>query len=102
VLSLAGIPPLAGFFGKFVVFAAALKLGGLAGLIGWIVFLAIGLSAVALYYYLLILKQAWVANPAANAPPVVTPAPAAAALATAAFLLVLLGVFPSLLLRMLP
>lgn len=102
VLSLAGIPPLAGFFGKFVVFAAALKLGGLAGVIGWIVFLAIGLSAVALYYYLLILKQAWVAEPAREAPPVVTPAPAAAALATAALLLVLLGVFPSLLLRMLP
>jgi NADH-quinone oxidoreductase subunit N len=96
VLSLAGIPPLAGFFGKFAVFAAVLRLGGLAGPVGWLAIAAIALSAVALYYYLLILKQALVAKPAADAAAAKVPLPAALALLTAAALLVLLGVMPSL------
>jgi NADH-quinone oxidoreductase subunit N len=98
VLSLAGIPPLAGFFGKFAVFAAVLRLGGLGGPVGWLALAAIALSAVGLYYYLLILKQALVATPAEDSPVVKVPVPAALALLTAAALLVVLGVLPSLVL----
>lgn len=98
VLSLAGVPPLAGFFGKFAVFAAALRVGGLAGPLGWLAIAAIALSAVALYYYLLILKQAFVAKPATQPAPVTVPLPAAIALLVASALLVALGVAPSLLL----
>lgn len=95
VLSLAGIPPLAGFFGKFAVFAAALKISGLDGPAGWLAVLAILLSAVALYYYLVILKQALIANPRSDATRITPPALAAAALVAIAVLLLLLGVFPS-------
>jgi len=99
ILSLAGVPPLAGFVGKFVVFAAALKMGGLAGPIGWLAVLAIALSAVALYYYLIVLKQALVAAPAPGASGRIrVPLATAFALAAAAALILLLGLFPSLLL----
>jgi len=72
-----------------------LRLGGLAGPAGCLVILAIALSAVALYYYLLILKQALVATPTENAAPVRVPLPAAAALLVAAGLIVVLGLWPS-------
>lgn len=98
ILSLAGIPPLAVFWGKFMVFAAALRLDGPTGPAGGLALLAILLTAVALYYYLLILKQALVAGPAASRGRIAVPLPAAAALAAAAGLILLLGAFPALLL----
>ena len=100
ILSLAGIPPLAGFFGKFTVFAATLQLGGLAGPAGWLTILAILLSAVALYYYLVVLKQVLVVAPKESAStPLSVPPDAAIVLVFVALLLVGLGLFPSLVLR---
>lgn len=95
ILSLAGIPPLAGFFGKFAVFAAALQLGGLAAPAGWLALLAIAMSAVAFYYYLIVLKQALVVSPPAPPARITVPWPAALALLLAAALVVGLGVYPA-------
>lgn len=59
MLSLAGLPPLAGFFGKFYLFSAALRSGPSHGLL-WLVALALFGSLVSLYYYLLVLKAIFV------------------------------------------
>ena len=101
VLSLAGIPPLAGFFGKLAVFSAALHLGGIAGPAGLLAILAIALSAVALYYYLIVLKQALVAAPAAGAGRIAVPRVTALALLAAAGLIIWFGVDPQQLLGLL-
>ncbi|MEO8439180.1 MAG: NADH-quinone oxidoreductase subunit N [Spartobacteria bacterium] len=55
MLSLAGLPPLAGFFGKFYLFSAALHAGQNHGLL-WLVVLALFGSLISLYYYLIVLK----------------------------------------------
>jgi NADH-quinone oxidoreductase subunit N len=62
MLSLAGIPPLAGFFGKFYLFSAALHTGSNHALL-WLVALGLGGSFVSLYYYLLVLKAIFVDAP---------------------------------------
>lgn len=62
LLSLAGIPPLVGFFGKFYLFAAVVKNGAANLGVLWLVILAIAMSAVSFYYYLKVLKQIYVVD----------------------------------------
>jgi len=62
MLSLAGIPPLGGFFAKFYLFSAALRAGGNYGLF-WLIALALFGSFVSLYYYLIVLKAIFVDEP---------------------------------------
>jgi NADH-quinone oxidoreductase subunit N len=67
MFSLAGIPPLAGFFGKFYLFSTALRADGNHGLL-WLVGLALFGSFVSLYYYLIVLKAIFVDQPSRTVP----------------------------------
>jgi NADH-quinone oxidoreductase subunit N len=67
MLSLAGLPPLAGFFGKFYLFSAAMRAGENHGLL-WLVALALLGSFVSLYYYLAVLKAIFVDDPETGTP----------------------------------
>ncbi len=94
-LSLAGIPPLVGFWAKFNLFAAVL--GVSAGPVPFaLVALAVALSAVSLYYYLQVLKRAYVMQGVDDAPIKAHPVTMAVLVAIAAAV-VLLGCFPALL-----
>lgn len=55
LFSLAGIPPFAGFFSKFMVFAAAFNTGYYL-----VVFLALINTVISLYYYLLVVKAMYI------------------------------------------
>jgi NADH-quinone oxidoreductase subunit N len=100
MLSLAGIPPLAGFFGKFYLFAAALSSGRDLALL-WLVILAIAMSAVSLYYYLQVLKQIYVIP--AEGPSLRGSWPARLSIIALAAMVVVLGIAPNLFLgKLLP
>ena len=87
-LSLAGIPPLVGFWAKFNLFAAVLAVG--SGVLPFaLVALAVAFSAVSLYYYLQVLKRAYVLPAIDDAPVRVHPVTMAVLVAIAAAVLVL-------------
>jgi NADH-quinone oxidoreductase subunit N len=58
MFSLAGIPPLAGFLGKFMLFSAAAASGRYT-LVG----IAVANAVVSFYYYMLVVKEAYIAGP---------------------------------------
>lgn len=97
ILSLAGIPPLAGFFGKFYVFTATVRAASSLGMV-WLVIVAIALSAVSLYYYLQVLKQIYVSEPADSAMPITVNRAMVGAIVALAIAVVALGCAPDLLL----
>jgi len=100
VLSLAGIPPLGGFFGKFYLFAAAIQSDAENFGLLWLVVLGIVMSAVSLYYYLILLKHIYVAD-SVDPSRVRTPTYLNVTLALVALAVVALGLFPDPILALL-
>jgi NADH-quinone oxidoreductase subunit N len=98
VLSLAGIPPLAGFVGKFYLFFAAIhaapQMEYWSDGLYWLVAVALLFSVVALYYYLKILKAVFVREENGELDSSPVGLSAATAILVLALLTVALGVWP--------
>ncbi len=91
LLSLAGVPPLAGFFGKFYVFQAAVG----AGLVR-LAIIGVLNAIVGLYYYLTIIKVMFVEHcerPEDEEDPVIVPTASRWALGVTVLGIVFLGIF---------
>jgi NADH-quinone oxidoreductase subunit N len=91
LLSLAGMPPTAGFFGKWFVFRVAMDQG-----FTWLTLVAFVNSVLGAYYYLRVLVFLYMREPAAGAP-IATPMRSGyvvAALIVSALLVLYLGIAP--------
>jgi NADH-quinone oxidoreductase subunit N len=86
LLSLAGMPPLAGFVAKIFVFAAAVKVGLI-----WLAFVGVLNSIVGLYYYLTVLKYVYLFRSDDEDKPLTIPRSYAIALSVLIFGIILVG-----------
>jgi NADH-quinone oxidoreductase subunit N len=99
LFSLAGIPPLAGWFAKFEIFRSLVSPGSTAG---YVLAIVVGVnSVVALFYYSRIARQMWMEEPPdGDRSPVRVPVSLTAALAICSVITLLFGVAPYLVTRL--
>lgn len=88
LLSLAGVPPMVGFYAKLAVLQAALAAG-----LTWLVILAVLMSLVGAYYYLRVVKLMYFDEPTDTAP-IAAPTGMRLTLSLNGAAIVLLGVLP--------
>ncbi len=95
VFSLAGIPPTIGFTAKFLVFAAAMEKGYFT-----LVLIAMINVVISLYYYLLILKAAYLEEPVEELPPLNISFPVKILSGVLVVVMVVAGIFPRYLIEL--
>jgi NADH-quinone oxidoreductase subunit N len=88
MLSLGGIPPTAGFMGKFWIFSAAIESGYV-----WLAVIGVLNSVVSIYYYLRVVVVMFMKSETLGSEPVMNPA-LAAALTVALIGTIVIGIYP--------
>jgi len=88
LLSLAGMPPLAGFVAKFYVFAAAVRSDWI-----WLAFVGVLNAIVGLYYYMTILKVVYLYRSDDDDKPIAVPGAYGMALAVCVVAILAIGAF---------
>ena len=89
IFSLAGIPPTIGFTGKFLVFVAALHKGYFT-----LTLIAMINVVISLYYYLLVIKAAYLLDPSEVQPKIQVSFPVALLTGALVLVMVVVGIFP--------
>jgi NADH-quinone oxidoreductase subunit N len=99
LVSLAGVPPLAGFWAKFFVFKAAITAGGIGP---WLAVAMVINSVISLVYYLNVVRPMFFEPAPEPALPVRMPALVSAVVVLAAAGVLAVGIFPGLVARFPP
>ncbi|MBI5026876.1 MAG: NADH-quinone oxidoreductase subunit N [Nitrospirae bacterium] len=94
MFSLTGLPPTAGFIGKFYLFLSAVNAG-----YTWLVVIAVIFSAISAYFYLRVVMYMYMKEPKEEVALTVSGS-MSLALAITAIMTIILGVFPSILLNL--
>jgi NADH-quinone oxidoreductase subunit N len=97
MVSLAGIPPLAGFFGKFLLLKAVLEQGPAYH---WLVAIALVSVVISLYYYFGVVRAIYWSKDPGDVSPLPISMPLKISLGGCMVGMLYLGIFPSSLLRM--
>ncbi|MCK5680018.1 NADH-quinone oxidoreductase subunit N [bacterium] len=90
IFSMAGIPPAAGFMGKFFIFSEAIKSGYI-----WLAVFGVVNSVISLYYYLGVIVRMYFKEPEREISIIAPAGTMIAALSIAAFGVLQMGIFPS-------
>jgi len=94
MVSLAGLPPLAGFFGKFLLLKAIIEQGPANHGYYWLAFTALAGVVISLYYYFGVIRAVYFSKEGADAAPLEISRPAQFVLGVCILGIFWLGLFP--------
>ena len=100
MVSLAGIPPLAGFFGKFLLLKAVIEQGATNPGYYCLAFTALIGVVISMYYYFGVVRAIYFSKETADAPPITMSLPAKLVIVICLAGMVYLGLFPTKMLNL--
>ena len=100
MVSLAGIPPLAGFFGKFLLLKAVIERGATNPGYYCLAFVALIGVVISLYYYFGVVRAIYFSKETADAPPITMSLPAKFVIVVCLAGMFYLGLFPAKMLNL--